>query len=40
MMKSVDFSTTEDFSQFQVQDGELSYQQAIALLKKIPAPAQ
>ncbi len=39
MMKSVDFSTTEDFSDFQVQDKELTYQEAIRLLQKIP-PAQ
>lgn len=36
MMKSVDFSTTEDFSDFQVQDRELSYQEAIHLLQKTP----
>lgn len=39
MMKSVDFSTTEDFSDFQVQVSELSYQEAIRVLQKIP-PAQ
>ncbi len=37
MMKSVDFSTTEDFSDFQVQSQELGYQEAIRLLQKIPA---
>jgi hypothetical protein len=37
MMKSVDFSTTEDYSDFQAQDQELSYQEAIRLLQKIPA---
>jgi hypothetical protein len=40
MMKSVDFSTTEDFSDFKVQPQELSYQEAIRLLQKIPAAAQ
>ncbi len=39
MMKSVDFSTTEDFSDFQVQVSEMSYQEAIRVLQKIP-PAQ
>ena len=34
MMKSVDFSTTEDFSDFQAQTQELSYQEAIHLLQK------
>jgi hypothetical protein len=37
MMKSVDFSTTEDFSDFQVQTQELSYQEAIRLLEKTSA---
>jgi hypothetical protein len=36
MMKSVDFSTTEDFSDFQMQGQELSYQQAIRLLQQKP----
>jgi len=36
MMKSVDFSTTEDFSDFQMQTQELSYQEAIRLLQKSP----
>jgi hypothetical protein len=36
MMKSVDFSTTEDFSDFQIQTQELSYQEAIHLLQKSP----
>jgi hypothetical protein len=34
MMKSVDYSTTEDFSEFQVQPQELSYQEGIRLLEK------
>jgi hypothetical protein len=34
MMKSVDFSTTEDYSDFQVQPEELGYQEAIRLLQK------
>jgi hypothetical protein len=37
MMKSVDFSTTEDSSDFQAQSQELGYQEAIRLLQKIPA---
>jgi hypothetical protein len=37
MMKSVDFSTTEDYSDFQVQPQELGYQEAIRLLQKIPS---
>jgi hypothetical protein len=37
MMKSVDFSTTEDSSDFQMQPQELGYQEAIRLLQKIPA---
>jgi hypothetical protein len=40
MMKSVDYSTTEDFSDFKVQPEELGYQEAIRLLQKIPAAAQ
>jgi hypothetical protein len=40
MMKSVDYSTTEDFSDFQVQPQELGYQEAIRLLRKGPATAQ
>jgi hypothetical protein len=34
IMKSVDYSTTEDFSDFQVQPRELGYQEAIRLLQK------
>ncbi len=34
MMKSVDYSTTEDSSDFQMQAQELSYQEAIRLLEK------
>jgi hypothetical protein len=37
MMKSVDFSTTEDYSDFRMQQQELGYQEAIRLLQKIPA---
>jgi hypothetical protein len=37
MMKSVDYSTTEDFSDFRMQRQELSYQEAIRLLQKSPA---
>src|ERR1700690_4597853 len=37
MMKSVDYSTTEDSSDFEVQPQELSYQEAIHLLQQIPA---
>jgi hypothetical protein len=40
MMKSVDFSTTETFTDFEVQPEELSYQQAIQMLEKIPTSAQ
>jgi hypothetical protein len=40
MMKSVDYSTTEDFSDFQVQPQELGYQDAIRLLQKGPGAAQ
>lgn len=36
MMKSVDFSTTEDFGDFQVQGQELGYQEAIRLLQQKP----
>jgi hypothetical protein len=36
MMKSVDYSTTEDFSDFKVQAQELGYQEAIRLLQKPP----
>ena len=38
MMKSVDFSTTENFSDFQVHPQEFSYQEAIKLLQQSPAP--
>ncbi len=38
LMKSVDFSTTEEFTDFQVQDKQLNYQEAIRLLQKIPPP--
>jgi hypothetical protein len=37
MLKSVDYSTTEDSSHFQIQEQELSYQEAIHLLQKGPA---
>jgi hypothetical protein len=37
MMKSVDYSTTEDSNDFQVQPQQLSYKEAIRLLEKIPA---
>jgi hypothetical protein len=40
MMKSVDYSTTEDFSDFKVQPQELGYQEAIRLLQKGPGTAQ
>ncbi len=40
MMKSVDYSTTEDFSDFKIQPEELGYQEAIRLLQKIPGGAQ
>jgi hypothetical protein len=36
MMKSVDYSTTEDSSDFKVQAQELGYQDAIRLLQKTP----
>jgi hypothetical protein len=37
MMKSVDYSTIEDYTDFEVQPQELSYQEAIHLLQQIPA---
>jgi hypothetical protein len=37
MMKSVDYSTTEDSSNFQLQQQELGYQEAIRLLQKGPS---
>jgi hypothetical protein len=41
MLKSVDYSTTEDFSDFKIQPEELGYQEAIRLLQKTtPASAQ
>jgi hypothetical protein len=40
MLKSVDYSTTEDFSNFKIQPQELGYQEAIRLLQKIPGAAQ
>jgi hypothetical protein len=40
MLKSVDYSTTEDFSDFKIQPQELGYQEAIRLLQKIPDAAQ
>jgi hypothetical protein len=40
MLKSVDYSTTEDFSDFKIQPEELGYQEAIRLLQKIPGAAQ
>ncbi len=36
MMKNEDYSTTEDFSDFQIQPQELDYQEGIHLLQKIP----
>jgi hypothetical protein len=39
-MKSVDFSTTEDFSDFKMQPQELGYQEAIRLLQKSPTTSQ
>jgi hypothetical protein len=36
LMKSVDYSTTEDSSHFEIQQQELSYQEAIHLLQKSP----
>jgi len=36
----VDYSTTEDFSDFKVQQQELGYQEAIRLLQKGPSTAQ
>jgi hypothetical protein len=38
MMKSVDYSTTEDSSDFQIQTQELGYQEAIRLLEKTSTP--
>jgi hypothetical protein len=40
MLKSVDYSTTEDFSDFKIQPQELGYQEAIRLLQKTPGSAQ
>jgi hypothetical protein len=41
MLKSVDYSTTEDFSDFKIQPQELGYQEAIRLLQKTsPAAAE
>jgi hypothetical protein len=41
MLKSVDYSTTEDFSDFKIQPQELGYQEAIRLLQNTaPASAQ
>ncbi len=40
MMKNVDYSTTEDYSDFKVQQQELGYQEAIRLLQKSPATPQ
>jgi hypothetical protein len=40
MLKSVDYSTTEDFSNFKIQPQELGYQEAIRLLQKIPGAPQ
>src|ERR1700760_268740 len=40
MLKSVDYSTTEDFTDFKIQPQELGYQEAIRLLQKIPTAAQ
>ncbi|MGC2404462.1 MAG: hypothetical protein WA510_32025 [Acidobacteriaceae bacterium] len=37
LMKSVDYSTTEDFSDFRIQPQELGYQEAIHLLQETPA---
>jgi hypothetical protein len=39
MVKSMDFSTTEDFTDFQIQPKEMNYQEAVHLLQKIPAAA-
>src|SRR6201996_1890349 len=39
MMKSVDYSTTEDFTDFRIQPQELSYQEAIHFLQQ-QSPAQ
>ncbi len=40
MLKSVDYSTTEDFSDFKIQPVELGYQEAIRMLQKTPGSAQ
>jgi hypothetical protein len=40
MLKSIDYSTTEDFSDFKIQPQELGYQEAIRLLQKTPGSAQ
>jgi hypothetical protein len=40
MMKSVDYSTTEDSSDFKIQPQELGYQDAIRLLQKAPTTSQ
>jgi hypothetical protein len=40
MLKSVDYSTTEDFSDFKIQPEELGYQEAIRLLQKTTGSAQ
>lgn len=40
MLKSVDYSTTEDFTDFKIQPQELGYQEAIRLLQKAPGSAQ
>jgi hypothetical protein len=40
MLKSVDYSTTEDFTDFKIQPQEFGYQEAIRLLQKIPGAAQ
>jgi hypothetical protein len=40
MLKSVDYSTTEDFSDFKIQPQELGYQEAIRLLQKTDGSAQ
>src|SRR6201995_308414 len=39
MLKSVDYSTTEDFSDFKIQPQELGYQEAIRLLQQKGTPA-
>ncbi|MGB8537998.1 MAG: hypothetical protein WCD57_16370 [Acidobacteriaceae bacterium] len=40
MLKNVDYSTTEDFSDFKIQPEELGYQEAIRLLQKTTGSAQ